>query len=63
MDNTPYRQIQLSDGRWIEVSEYIFRSWSGPRKLMGGLYHAPVYFLGSNKVAIPFKDSMKDSKG
>ena len=35
---------------WIEVDKWIFRSWTGERKLNNKLYNGPVYVLGSDKV-------------
>lgn len=36
---------------WAEVDEWIFRSWSGSRRVNGEDFSGPVYFLGSDKVA------------
>jgi hypothetical protein len=32
---------------WVKVSEWIFRSWGGPRRLNGKRYRGPVYYLGT----------------
>lgn len=40
-------------GRWLEVSEWIFRSWGGERQINGVIYDGPVYYLGSDEIAIP----------
>lgn len=36
-------------GRWLEVSNWIFRSWTGNRRKNGKEYKGPVYILGTNK--------------
>jgi hypothetical protein len=36
---------------WIQVSSYIFRSWTGPRRINGEPYDGPVFYLGSTKRA------------
>jgi hypothetical protein len=38
-------------GNYVTVSAYIFRSWTGPRRLDGADYRGPVYLLGEEKVA------------
>ncbi len=38
--------------QWLEVSIWIFRSWGGERKINGEVYKGPVYYLGSNDIAI-----------
>ncbi len=50
-----YLEIYTND-TWLEVPNDIFRSWTGPRRVNGSIYHGPVYALGSNKVIQPFKD-------
>lgn len=37
-------------GRWAKTSAYIFRSWSGPRRIDGENYNGPVYLLGTEEV-------------
>ena len=37
---------------WIEVDEYIFRSWGGRRMIDGEEWVGPTYYLGSEDVAI-----------
>jgi len=39
---------------WVEVSNYIFRSWAGERKKDGAPHYGPVYLVGSEEV---FKDT------
>jgi hypothetical protein len=39
------------NGSWAEVTSYIFRSWSGKRRIDGVDAIGPVYYLGSKKVA------------
>lgn len=34
-------------GRWRKVTAYIFRSWSGERRLDLNMYQGPVYYLGT----------------
>ena len=45
-------EIQCN-GSWVAVNEWIFRSWSGPRRKDGQPFAGPVFFLGSDKVAPP----------
>jgi len=40
--------ISRAGGSWIEVSEYIFRSWSGRRRLNGVEWVSSVYLLGTD---------------
>ena len=35
---------------WIEVSPWIFRSWSGGRKVDGKAYSGTVFSLGMNTI-------------
>lgn len=37
--------------RWIEVDEWIFRSWTGERMLDNKPHEGIVYYLGTNKVS------------
>ena len=34
----PHYEIQMN-GRWLDVTEYIFRSWTGARRLDGARLH------------------------
>ena len=43
-------ELQVNGG-WIEVDPYIFRSWTGPRRINGEDYDGPVFYLGSSKRA------------
>jgi len=36
---------------WGRVTYFIFRSWSGERRVNGRSYHGPVRYLGSTKLA------------
>jgi hypothetical protein len=38
------------NGRWCKTSAYIFRSWTGPRRLDGKDYNGPIFILGSEEV-------------
>lgn len=42
-------EIKDDHGRWLEVDEYVFRSWTGKRKLNGKPYRGTVHRLGSGK--------------
>lgn len=44
-------EIKLTDGRWIEVSEWIFRSWTGERRIDGKEHSGDVFLLGTDKVS------------
>ena len=35
---------------WLEVSQYIFRSWAGERRVNGIEYKGKVFYLGSRKL-------------
>jgi len=37
----------LVNGRWVKVTWWIFRSWSGLRRLNDRAYHGPSCLLGS----------------
>lgn len=41
-------------GAWLQVSEDVFRSWEGDRRLNGGIYFGPVYKMGSDEIVTPF---------
>lgn len=36
--------------RWVKTSTYIFRSWTGKRRIDGENYNGPVYVLGTEEV-------------
>jgi hypothetical protein len=55
-NHAPLKHEILSNGQWVEVTDHIFRSWTGERRLNGSKYHGPIYNLGSDVVAIPFLD-------
>jgi hypothetical protein len=41
-------QVSLSESdTWIEVTEDLFRSWTGLRRINGEDYHGPIYNFGS----------------
>jgi hypothetical protein len=42
----------LCNGSWLSVNEWIFRSWSGQRRMDGKMFEGPVFYLGSKKVAV-----------
>lgn len=41
----------MVNARWCKVTTWVFRSWTGPRRLDGKPYVGPSYFLGSMDVA------------
>ncbi len=43
----------LCNSSWIQVTEWIFRSWAGERRKDGQAFVGPVFYLGSDKVAPP----------
>lgn len=44
-------QVSLSESNnWIEVTEDLFRSWTGLRRVNGEDYHGPIYNFGSDDV-------------
>lgn len=49
-------QVKLSDS-WVEVTDSIFRSWTGDRRINGEDFHGPVYNFKdeSNKVYTGFR--------
>jgi hypothetical protein len=46
LDHTKY-EIQCYK-EWVEVTEYIFRSWTGARRIDGVDHTGPVYRLGTD---------------
>lgn len=36
-------------GSWVEVNLWIFRSWSGPRRIDGVDYTGRVFYLGRDE--------------
>ncbi len=44
------------NGEWVQVTEYIFRSWTGSRRLSDEQYDGPVFFLGTDQVSRPWRD-------
>lgn len=42
-------EIKVNSG-WIEVDEWIFRSWTGERRKNNEEYNGPVYMLGSDEI-------------
>lgn len=45
-------EIQVrSGGPWVKVDPWIFRSWTGPRRVNGEVYAGDVFLLGSGTVA------------
>lgn len=50
--DTDKLEIIPANGReWIVVSPYIFRSWSGKRRINGQSFNAPVFYLGTGEIA------------
>jgi len=52
-DSIGQKILQVSLGEndtWIEVTEDLFKSWTGLRRINGEDYHGPIYNLGSNDV-------------
>jgi hypothetical protein len=41
-------EIETRTNHWIEVSKYIFDSWTGSRMIDGIIYQGIVYSLGEN---------------
>lgn len=46
----PTLEIKVN-GMFVKVSEWIFRSWSGERRINGKAYHHHVFYLGTDEVA------------
>jgi hypothetical protein len=42
-------EIQLPYGKWSVVSYYVFRSWTGKRRISGKPYKGPVFVLGTER--------------
>ena len=48
----PEALYEVQNGnRWLTTTEYLFRSWTGERRIDGKPYHGPVYFLGSDRIS------------
>lgn len=45
-------QVKVN-GVWTTVSETIFRSWNGQRKMNGHAFHGPVFYYLSHQVSRP----------
>lgn len=43
-------EVQSDRGTWLRTSQWMFRSWSGPRRLDGLTFDGPVYILGNAEV-------------
>jgi hypothetical protein len=41
----------MVNGYWVAVTEYIFRSWTGKRRIDGVEHDGPVYVLGTNELS------------
>jgi len=39
------------NGEWLEVSEWIFRSWTGDRRIDGLPHSGDVFLLGTDKIS------------
>lgn len=40
--------------KWFEVTENVFRSWTGLRRINGEDYHGPIYHFGSEDDSKPY---------
>ena len=49
----PITEVKVGPS-WIEVTDDIFRSWTGERRINGDEHHGPVYALGSD---VPYTGS------
>lgn len=50
-------KVRVGTDHWVRVDEFIFRSWTGPRRLNGETYLGPVYLLGSDTWSWPSDDT------
>lgn len=41
------------NGEWVAVSWWIFRSWTGGRRVNGRAFHGRAFYLGQTAVARP----------
>ena len=39
------------NGGWVKVTEWIFRSWGGERRINGETHTGDVFLLGTDKVS------------
>jgi hypothetical protein len=44
-------RVRQKSVEWSKVDPWIFRSWTGQRRVNGVLYSGPSYYLGRNEVA------------
>jgi hypothetical protein len=44
-------EIESGYGDWVEVTEDIFRSWTGGRRINGEEYTGPVFYLFTDRIA------------
>lgn len=44
-------EVETRKDSWCETSFYMFRSWSGNRRINGTPFNGNVYFLGSNVIS------------
>jgi hypothetical protein len=57
-DSIGEKVLQVMHGEeWIEVTETVFRSWTGLRRINGEDHHGPVYSLGTLDNLKPFAGS------
>jgi len=48
----PMLTIKLHS-KWVAVDAYIWRSWTGLRRIDQAEHHGPTYLLGTNKLGSP----------
>lgn len=46
----------VTNGSWIKVDVYIFRSYTGQRRLNGRAWLGPVFMLGKSEIAVRGRD-------
>lgn len=43
----PLLEVAVEDGQYFATEEFIWDSWTGPRRRNGEDYHGPVYYTGT----------------
>lgn len=57
-DSVGDRILQVKhESSWIEVTEEVFRSWTGLRRINGDDHHGPIYGFGTLDDSIPYTGS------
>jgi hypothetical protein len=57
-DSIGEKVLQVMHGEeWIEVTEMVFRSWTGHRRINGEDHHGPVYNFGKVENLKPYSGS------